>query len=53
MTELGRSWINGTNFRPAREVEIKYGSGLIKSESDKSHLIDITILMYFGWLLSG
>ena len=35
MTELGRSWINGTNFRPAREVEIKYGSGLIKSESDK------------------
>tara|TARA_B100001123_G_scaffold445352_1_gene596702 strand:- start:4513 stop:5574 length:1062 start_codon:yes stop_codon:yes gene_type:complete len=33
MSKLGRSWTNGSNFRPARDVEIKYGKDLIKNES--------------------
>lgn len=33
MTGLGRGWTGGTDFRPAREVEIKYGHGLLRSES--------------------
>ena len=35
MSKLGRSWTNGNNFRPARDVEIKYGKDLIKNESNK------------------
>lgn len=35
MTELGRGWTGGNQFRPAREVEIKYGHGLLGYESSK------------------
>ena len=30
---LGRGWTGGQNFRPAREVDVIYGHGLVKSES--------------------
>ena len=30
---LGRGWTGGQNFRPAREVDVKYGHGLVNSES--------------------
>lgn len=33
MTELGRGWTGGDRFRPAREVEIMYGHGLLRNES--------------------
>jgi len=35
MSELGRSWTDGLNFRPARDVEIKYGNGLLERESSE------------------
>lgn len=35
MAELGRGWDHGERFRPARDVEIRYGHGLLKSESEK------------------
>jgi glycerol-1-phosphate dehydrogenase [NAD(P)+] len=33
MAELGRGWTGGDRFRPAREVEVKYGHGLLRQES--------------------
>ena len=30
---LGRGWTGGQNFRPAREVDVIYGHGLVKNES--------------------
>ena len=30
---LGRGWTGGQNFRPAREVDVVYGHGLVNSES--------------------
>tara|TARA_B100000029_G_scaffold110038_1_gene101647 strand:+ start:17787 stop:18845 length:1059 start_codon:yes stop_codon:yes gene_type:complete len=30
---LGRGWTGGPNFRPARDVEVKYGHGLVNTES--------------------
>ena len=33
MTELGRGWTGGNRFRPAREVEIRYGHDLLRNES--------------------
>ena len=33
MSELGRGWERGENNRPARDVEIRYGHGLVNSES--------------------
>ena len=30
---LGRGWTGGQNFRPAREVDVIYGHGLVKSDS--------------------
>ena len=30
---LGRGWTGGLNFRPAREVDVIYGHGLVKNES--------------------
>ena len=35
MSELGRSWTDGLNFRPARDVEIRYGNGLLEQESSE------------------
>ena len=33
MTELGRGWTGGGQFRPARDVDIRYGHGLVQKES--------------------
>jgi len=30
---LGRGWTGGPHFRPARDVEVKYGHGLVNTES--------------------
>ena len=32
MTELGRGWTGGGQFRPARDVDIRYGHGLVQKE---------------------
>jgi glycerol-1-phosphate dehydrogenase [NAD(P)+] len=33
MTQLGRGWTGGSGFRPAREVDVRYGHGLLRDES--------------------
>ena len=33
MTRLGRGWTGGDRFRLARDVEVKYGHGLVQDES--------------------
>ena len=33
MAELGRGWTGGSSFRPAREVEVRYGHDLLRKES--------------------
>lgn len=33
MTQPGRGWDHGERFRPAREVEVRYGHGLVTGES--------------------
>jgi glycerol-1-phosphate dehydrogenase [NAD(P)+] len=33
MSELGRGWTGGDRFRPARDVDVRYGHGLVSSES--------------------
>ncbi|MBT3996036.1 MAG: iron-containing alcohol dehydrogenase [Chloroflexi bacterium] len=33
MSELGRGWTGGNLFRPARDVDVRYGHGLVSKES--------------------
>ena len=33
MNELGRGWKQGDKFRPARDVEVRYGHQLVRDES--------------------
>ena len=33
MSELGRGWTGGDRFRPARDIDVQYGHGLVAKES--------------------